>query len=357
MRAEYNELYDTREKLFEANRAQVDICGEAKRVLADFSALTDFQGEGAQNLKSYFGEVHQEVNAALSAILSDFDERFRLMNEEFRSNVDSGYTPVLDTDYLMGVVNKLVNFKADFDIIDQKINAQLLSVSDICALDPVGGCVVDAQYEQCIFIVNETIERLYHFDEAHAEDMASIDDAIGAVLGVIRESRLCCADASCHYNTGDLLNFKSYAGLKQAQFNFGTSVSELPGESDTDEVALAMLLGLMCSVFRTGAVSAPSGGQGEPETQATAKRNKYMSLCRSGIAYRLAVSNGNMFYHLTSNLTKSQLETRLSGLNPTDGHPCGGGQPIISKKGSILCKKSWMNNPTILGEMRVVTPA
>ena len=95
----------------------------------------DFQGQAAESIKNYFGQVYPILISSMITVESDFFNKINLYAELFVSEVDASPTARIPQAGMDEPKNHMNMVFFDLDSVIDEVNASLKSVQDIIDLD------------------------------------------------------------------------------------------------------------------------------------------------------------------------------------------------------------------------------
>jgi len=360
MRAEYNEMYDTQTKLFPIIDNEQEILNELRVAFNGFITLQSFIGQASEAAKSYVKDVHNEINAAFATLILDFNARFKNMNDSFKSSVDNGYTPILDTDYMGEIKDKIIGFKNEFGGIHDRINTKLNAVSDIVSFVSLNEFSVKEAYTNTINKVSEDINSFTNFDDAHKNDMEAVNDALSAIRAAIAQAEIYTSNG-LNYTPGDFANTDCFSDLRVAQLKCAKFAADNFAALSDDEIGLLTMLGIPLDMLSeyNGNWSDLFDGLGDIVGGADDVMSfvpgvlAFLKLYKTGINYALtATDDGKLFLKISSALSQAQLYKKLLSMGLTEQSLKNFNSLINTQKGlNIFTPASGTRNIGLLNKM------
>ena len=186
MKIAYRMVANSYDKLTEMLNNQLEIFEELQTAVNEFIELEDLKGESAENIKAYYSELHGEIIRAFKALIYDIDITMYYSNKDFEENIDEGYTPVYESQYIQDKVDTEGKLLEAFETATEELAAERRAVSDIVEIiQNFSDDAVCEEFAETIKYAQTAKEDFEGFNGAHEKDFADAQTAIDNIVSGI----------------------------------------------------------------------------------------------------------------------------------------------------------------------------
>lgn len=200
------------------------------------ASLEGFQGAAADSVKSYWGEVHLSVLAALSAALSEVLARYALYMGNY-SSVDGSKSARFESSALTAAYAVCSSSRTDFSGKLSALSAAVGGVSDLVGGWAPSGAGVDGALADLAEKARWLRDRVGEHEGWHASDAAGCDALISSARQLV-SSLGSGSGGGVSYAPGSIASAPGFAALAAA---FDASRSYVGAHADGVEAAYAAL--------------------------------------------------------------------------------------------------------------------
>lgn len=190
MKIAYRMVANSYDKLTEMLNNQLDIFEELQMAVNNLIELEDFKGDSAVNIKAYYSELHGEIIRAFKALIYDIDITMYYSNKDFEENIDTGYTPVYESQYIQDKIDAEVKLLEAFEAVTTELKEERQAVSDI--VDIYENFSYDAVCEEFVDTMNyakKAKEDFENFNGKHEKDFVDAQTAIDNIMSAINSMK------------------------------------------------------------------------------------------------------------------------------------------------------------------------
>lgn len=338
MNIKYRDVENDYNDLSEYLQNQLDILEELQQAINDFTGLEDFNGQAATNIKAYYNDLHGNVIKTLMTLIYDIDVTMHYSNNDFEDSVDSGYTPILDNEYIGEKITKEIALKDSFQAAEASLLNILSSVSDIFSADV--SFVTDTiltMYQENIDQAQDTKDEFETFGTKHIPDMKDVNDTITKLNTAIDYMKSFGDVSSISiYEPGsatykdwmsDLINYQISVGEKFEKNGWETTTEFLETYSDYRTIEVMIKNGLVTGV------------------NSEELRKLYMA----GVQFNVVEQGERVYFKMVTNITDpAELNRILKSLGTSSFREdkirklLGDGLQIVDVNGNV-CNKQMLN--------------
>lgn len=186
MKIAYRMVANSYDKLTEMLNNQLDIFEELQTAVNNLVELEDFKGDSAANIKAYYSDLHGELIRAFKALIYDIDITMYYSNKDFEENIDEGYTPVYESQYIQDKIDTEGKLLDAFETVTAELAAERRAVSDIVDIyENFSYDNVCEEFAETIDYAKNAKEEFEGFNGNHEKDFAEAQTAIDNILSVI----------------------------------------------------------------------------------------------------------------------------------------------------------------------------
>lgn len=190
MKIAYRMVANSYDKLTEMLNNQLDIFEELQMAVNNLIELEDFKGDSAVNIKAYYNELHGEIIRAFKALIYDIDITMYYSNKDFEENIDTGYTPVYESQYIQDKIDAEVKLLEAFEAVTTELKEERQAVSDI--VDIYENFSYDAVCEEFVDTMDyakKAKEDFENFNGKHEKDFVDAQTAINNIMSAINSMK------------------------------------------------------------------------------------------------------------------------------------------------------------------------
>ncbi|MBQ3599592.1 MAG: hypothetical protein II992_00100 [Lachnospiraceae bacterium] len=176
----------------------------------------DFQGQAAESIKNYFGQVYPILISSIITVASDFFNKINLYAEMFVSEVDASPTACIPQAGMDELKNHMNMVFFDLDSVIDEVNASLKSVQDIIDLDLIDTTSLAESFDDVKSYINKKEDTIAMLDADFCNnEISELEKLIFATKNLIQDYK----NRDRHierYQTGDYIDRTHFLDLYEA---------------------------------------------------------------------------------------------------------------------------------------------
>ena len=148
----------------------------------------DFQGQAAESIKNYFGQVYPILISSIITVASDFFNKINLYAEMFVSEVDASPTACIPQAGMDELKNHMNMVFFDLDSVIDEVNASLKSVQDIIDLDLIDTTSLAESFDDVKSYINKKEDMIAMLDADFCNnEISELEKLIFATKNLIQD--------------------------------------------------------------------------------------------------------------------------------------------------------------------------
>ncbi len=302
MKIVYRTVENSYDKLTEMLNNQLEIFEQLETAINELVSLTDFKGNGADNIKTYYTELHGEVIRAFKALIHEIDITMYYSNQAFENDIDTAYAPIYESEYIQDKVDGQITLEASFENATASLNGILNGVSDIAGVTTnFAFADVCQEFIDAIEHAKSAKADFEQFNTNHEKEFDDANVAIDNILLAIESMNLVGNIEKVEdYEPGSVDASEWMQGLRKYQLTVGEKIEKNGWESTFEALEAYNSLRALQALIESGV----DIGVGSKELRA---------LYLAGVKFTLdETANGTVIFKIASQFeTASEVQQAL----------------------------------------------
>lgn len=204
-----------------------------------------FRGTAADNIKSYFNEIHRTIAQGLSVIVKHYMVNFIAYYGGYVNNVDSGdgsrerYTTIFDDEVGNGgsvyrKVSKLIDKTEDAQARAMRV---VYDIDDLVNLFSPGGNALKNDLNDALSIANQIHTRVENYESTHRNDFSDLDTLIDEINNIINSQLSNHRTSVGSYTSGGIQSMCNVEKLSYSVTNVINQVNQIVNDENFGDMA------------------------------------------------------------------------------------------------------------------------